>query len=63
MFQVFIQDSCVQWIKQLSIHYTHTHTHTHTHSNLVTLEHPNLEQQRNKLIVNINKAKNELNLT
>ena len=44
----------------LSMQYTHTHTHTHTHSDVVRLERPDLEQQRNELIVNINKAKNEL---
>lgn len=29
-------------------------------SDVVRLERPDLEQQRNELIVNINKAKNEL---
>ena len=35
--------------------HTHTHTHTITHSDVVRLEQPDLEQQRNELIVNINK--------
>ena len=30
------------------------------HSDVVRLERPDLESQRNELIVNINKAKNEL---
>ena len=52
----------------LHSHCSHTytlppHTYTlpsHTLSDVVRLERPDLERQRNELIVNINKAKNEL---
>ena len=34
--------------------------YVHMYSDVVRLERPDLEQQRNELIVNINKAKTEL---
>ena len=49
----------------LHIHLPPSHTpspltHKHILSDVVRLERPDLEKQRNELIVNINKAKNEL---
>lgn len=59
-----LSTSCAQVPHALYLGLAYTVFHEFTfYSDVVRIERPDLEQQRNELIVNINKAKNELKVS
>lgn len=52
-----LEDQLLRYVHEKCILFDHS---LYTYSDVVRLERPDLEQQRNELILDINKAKNEL---